>query len=156
MIRRAEVKDVEGINKLLFQVHKVHSDGRPDFFIPGQKKYTDEELIDVIKNNETPVFIYLDDSGNILGHAFCIYEISEGNHSVYPRKTLYIDDICVDGNARRQGIASKLYDYVIGFAKANDFDAVTLNVWALNPGAQAFYESRGMNVLKTMMEQRLK
>ena len=39
-IRRAEEKDIPQIEELLYQVHKVHSDKRPDLFIPGSKKYT--------------------------------------------------------------------------------------------------------------------
>ncbi len=36
----------------------------------GQKKYTDDELLKIIKNESTPVFVY-DDEG-ILGYVFCI------------------------------------------------------------------------------------
>lgn len=36
-IRRAEEKDIPQIEELLYQVHKVHSDKRPDLFIPGSK-----------------------------------------------------------------------------------------------------------------------
>ena len=43
-IRKAEKKDIPQIETLLFQVAKVHSDGRPDLFQSGQKKYTTEEL----------------------------------------------------------------------------------------------------------------
>ena len=43
-IRRAEEKDILQIEELLYQVHKVHSDKRPDLFIPGSKKYTTNEL----------------------------------------------------------------------------------------------------------------
>ena len=43
-IRRAIEKDVDDINELLYQVHKVHSDGRPDIFKEGCKKYTTKEL----------------------------------------------------------------------------------------------------------------
>ena len=37
-IRRAEVGDIPALDKLLYQVHKVHSDARPDIFRPGAKK----------------------------------------------------------------------------------------------------------------------
>ena len=42
-IRRAELKDMAGINKLLNQVLMVHHNGRPDLFKANVKKYTDEE-----------------------------------------------------------------------------------------------------------------
>lgn len=44
IIRRAQEKDIPQLDKLLFQVNKVHSDGRPDLFKAGAKKYSDDEL----------------------------------------------------------------------------------------------------------------
>ena len=38
VIRRAEEKDLQKVDELLFQVNKVHSDARPDLFKPGAKK----------------------------------------------------------------------------------------------------------------------
>ena len=43
IIRFAEEKDIEQINKLLVQVNSIHHRGRPDLFKSGKKKYTDEE-----------------------------------------------------------------------------------------------------------------
>lgn len=36
-IRRAGAKDIPALDKLLYQVCKVHSDARPDLFKPGAK-----------------------------------------------------------------------------------------------------------------------
>ncbi len=156
MIRRAEEKDIERINALLYQVCNVHAEGRPDIFIRGGKKYTDDELKVILKDDSRPVFVYSDEDGIVQGYAFCIYETGGHANAQYPRKVLYIDDICVDESMRRKGIASALYEYVLETAKESECDSVTLNVWKTNKGAQAFYESRGMQPLKTMMEQRLK
>lgn len=38
MIRLAGIRDIKGINRLLLQVQKVHSDIRPDLFKDGGKK----------------------------------------------------------------------------------------------------------------------
>lgn len=38
IIRRAAKGDMKRIDELLFQVHKVHSDARPDIFRKGAKK----------------------------------------------------------------------------------------------------------------------
>lgn len=153
MIRRAKENDIERIIHLLYQVHKVHADGRPDIFIQGQKKYNEEDLVAIIKDDERPIFVYTEtEDGPVLGYAFCIYDITEGNHSMRPRRVLYIDDICVDEMQRRKGIAAALYDHVVEYAKEQKFDSITLNVWELNKDAAAFYQSRGMKPLKTVME----
>jgi hypothetical protein len=50
-IRRAENKDMVGINKLLHQVLMVHHKGRPDLFKANVKKYTDAELQEIIEDD---------------------------------------------------------------------------------------------------------
>ena len=38
LIRRAQESDLEGINRLLIQVLKIHHKGRPDLFQEGDRK----------------------------------------------------------------------------------------------------------------------
>ena len=76
----------------------------------------------------------------------------ENDHVLTDIKTLYIDDICVDENARRQHVGKRLYAAVLAYARETGCYNVTLNVWTCNPGAQAFYESCGMKPQKTGME----
>lgn len=150
-IRRAENKDIPQLDKLLFQVNKVHSDARPDLFKPGAKKYTDEELKAILANDETPVFAAVDENENILGYAFCVFE-SVHSGAMQNKKTLYIDDLCVDEVCRGQHVGTKLYEYVLDFAKREGCYNVTLNVWALNESARKFYEKCGLAVQKIGME----
>lgn len=150
-IRRAEERDIGRINDLLFQVAKVHSNGRPDIFKSGSKKYTDEELLEIIKNDSTPVFVADDDTG-VCGYAFCIYEITSDSNLLCDMKTLYIDDLCVDENMRGKHIGTLIYEYVLKQAKKNNAYRVTLNVWNFNSSAMHFYEKCGLSPLKTVME----
>ena len=46
----------------------------------------------------------------------------------------------------------ELYEYACTYAKALGCYNLTLNVWALNDGAQHFYEKMGMKVQKIGME----
>lgn len=154
MIRRAINKDIDRLNALLYQVQQLHADGRPDIFKSGAKKYTTAELETIIADDNTPIFVYEED-GVVMGYAFCIYQYTSENEQVYERKVLYIDDLCVDEEYRRKHIGEKLYEYVLQTAKENGCDSVTLNVWTVNPAAQAFYEKMGMQPLKTTMETRL-
>ena len=154
-IRRADERDVAGINKLLYQVHRIHAEGRPDIFRLGNKKYNDEELCAILACDTTPIFVAVDDEEKVLGYAFCIYEETKGNPSLMDRKTVYIDDLCVDATARGQHIGTALYDYVKDEAKKEGCSAVTLNVWCLNEGAMRFYEKCGMKPLKVVMEDTL-
>ena len=151
-IRKANERDIVGINALLYQVHRIHAEGRPDIFRLGNKKYNDDELRAIISNNTTPIFVAVNEEEKVLGYAFCIYQETKGNPSLCDRKTVYIDDLCVDATERGQHIGTALYDYVKEQAKSEGCSAVTLNVWFLNEGAMRFYEKCGMKPLKVVME----
>ena len=152
MIRRAADRDLPAVNELLKQVLTVHADGRPDIFVPHTKKYTDEELLSLFRDDSRPVFVYTDENDRVWGHAFCVLEETRGVSNMRDRKRLYIDDICVDEAHRGQRIASALYEHVRAFAREQGCYHVTLNVWECNPGARAFYEAMGMKPMKTVME----
>ena len=143
-IRRAEEKDMDGINKLLLQVLMVHHNGRPDLFKSHTKKYTDEELKAIIADDNTPIFVSVDDNGQVLGYAFCIFKQFKNDNILTDIKTLYIDDLCVDETVRGQHIGTKLYEYVLQFAKESGCYNLTLNVWSLNESAMKFYEKCGL------------
>ena len=149
-IRRATLTDIDGINKLLYEVHKVHSDKRPDLFKVGSKKYTNEELAKIIVDDNRPIFVYVDND-DILGYAFCVF-IKNNSNSLTDILTLYIDDLCVDENARGKNVGTSLYNYVLQFAKDAGCYNVTLNVWACNNSALKFYEKCGLSVQKIGME----
>lgn len=155
LIRRAQKKDIERVKELLFQVNNVHAEGRPDLFKKGGIKYTDEELISIFGNDESPVYVYLDDEDYLCGYGFCVYEQVKDSSNMQDMKTCYIDDICIDADKRKQGIGEKIYRHILKCAKEDGCNRVTLNVWACNPGAVKFYEKMGLVPLKTMMEQKL-
>ena len=152
IIRRAKNEDLAGLNKLLQQVLMVHHNGRPDLFKPNAKKYTDEEIFQIIANDETPIFVAMDDKEEVLGYAFCVFKQFVNNEIMTDIKTLYIDDLCVDEEKRGMHIGKQLYEYVLDFAKANGCYNVTLNVWSCNESAMKFYEKCGLVPQKVGME----
>lgn len=151
-IRRASISDMSGINKLLNQVLMVHHNGRPDLFKANVKKYTDEELTDIIKDDSKPIFVAVDENEEVLGYAFCVFQQHINNNILTDIKTLYIDDLCVDEEKRGMHIGKTLYDYVVEFAKNENCYNITLNVWSCNESAMKFYESCGLVPQKVGME----
>ena len=150
MIRRAEIKDISGIISLLHQVNMVHHVLRPDLFKPYTTKYNEQELEALIGDDNKPIFVF--DNGEVLGHAFCMITEVKGDKLLQDIKTLYIDDICVDENARGKHIGKALYEYVRDYAQSIGCNNITLNVWDGNDAALSFYRNMGMKVQKTTME----
>ncbi len=149
--RRAKERDIPAIMELLKQVNRVHYDGRPDLFKPATK-YTEEELRDILKNDQTPVFVCTDEEDHVLGHGFCILQRPENTRLLNDLLTLYVDDICVDEGAQGRHVGKTIYEGIVAYARQCGCYNVTLNVWSCNPGAMKFYESLGLVPYKTGME----
>ena len=156
MVRRARKEDIARILELLIQVDMVHHNGRPDLFKGPATKYGADELEEIIKNDDTPVFVCVNEEGTVMGHAFCMHKQITDDRVLTDVRTLYIDDICVDEAFRGHGVGRALYDHVIEYARSLDFYNVTLNVWSCNPGAVKFYETMGLKPQKIGMEKVLK
>lgn len=150
-IRRAEKRDIEKIKDLLNQVLMVHHKIRPDLFKANCRKYTDEELFEIIKDDHRPIFVAEDEEG-VLGYAFLAVIQHVNDNILTDIKTLYIDDLCVDENIRGKHIGKKLYEYVLEYAKEIGCYNVTLNVWQGNDSAFGFYEKCGFRPQKLGME----
>ena len=161
MIRKANKEDIQRIIELLHQVNMVHHVLRPDLFKPHTTKYNEQELETMLNDDCKPIFVSddgtqtsgtLSSQRKVLGYAFC--QVSEilNNQLLEDIKTLYIDDICVDENARGKHVGKALYEYVRDYAKSIGCNNITLNVWEGNEPALRFYRSMGMQVQKTTME----
>ena len=111
MIRKAEKRDIPSIISLLHQVNMVHHVLRPDLFKPNTTKYNEQDLEALIGDDSKPIFVF--DDGTILGHAFCMVTEVRDDILLQDIKTLYIDDICVDENARGKHVGKALYEYCL-------------------------------------------
>ena len=151
-IKRADTRHLSGLNSLLLQVLTVHHNGRPDLFKGNTRKYTDEQLVEMLMDDSNPIFVAVDENEKVLGYAFCKFIQHLNDNILTDIKTLYIDDLCVDENCRGQHVGKQVYDYVIDFAKKSGCYNVTLNVWSLNEGAKKFYEKCGLVPQKIGME----
>ncbi len=151
IIRPAFESDIPRLEDLLFQVHGLHAEGRPDLFIHGCKKYNTDQLRGILADTEnTPVFAAIL-NGELAGYCFCIRQVQTAD-SMQKITTLYIDDLCVDAGLRGKGIGKMLYDHAVAYARKKGYYNLTLNVWSCNPSAVRFYEKCGLSVQKIGME----
>ena len=146
----AKTEDIPRIMELLKVVHKVHSDARPDIFVPGTTKYSAAQVQEILTNPALPVIVARD-NGVVVGYAMCKlltpeYLRGERTHS------LYIDDICVDAACRGKGVGGKLCNAAKQYAREHNCYNITLNVWELNEGAKKFYQRMGLVPLRTTLE----
>ena len=154
-VRRAQESDIPDILELLKQVNRVHYEGRPDLFKP-ETKYGAKELAAILRDEGTPVFVFEEEDGRVLGHGFCVLQRPENSRLFHDVFTLYIDDICVDEQARGRHVGEAIYRHILAFAESKGCKRVTLHVWSCHPGAIRFYEKMGLVPYKIGMEKLLK
>ena len=154
-IRRAEKKDTDRVIHLLEQVLEIHAKIRPDIFIPGTTKYTEQELLEIFSDENTPVYVAVDEDDSVVGYAFCVLKNKMATNNIRAMKTFYIDDLCVDEDRRGEHIGEMLYHHVEEEAKRLGCGSITLNVWEGNDSARRFYERLGLKPRNTTMESRL-
>ncbi len=151
-IRRAQEKDIPVLLGLLNQVLEIHAGIRPDIFIPGTTKYTENELSEMLKDDSKPVYVAADEDDRCVGYAFCQKREQPFSNNMVPFTSLFIDDLCVDQRARGRHVGEALFEHVKQEAKQMGCYEVTLNVWAGNTSAEKFYEKMGMKTKERQME----
>lgn len=117
----ATLADIEAIAAL--EARSFHSPWRREFF--------ESELIAGGRYN----VVIKDLDGQLYGYLFAMYFIDE----------MHINKIAVEEGIRRQGIATRLMDACIDFAKQNRVTMLSLEVRQTNSGAQDFYKSLNFN-----------
>lgn len=151
VIRFARKEDIPALIRLLRQVGRVHYEGRPDIFRPDAQKYDAQSLENLLQAADRPVLVAaMDDM--VVGYAFLLVEDHQFDPVLQARRTVYIDDLCVDEAHRGEGIGKALYNAALNFAKEQGAYNVTLNVWAKNENALTFYEKMGLKPQKYGME----
>lgn len=155
-IRRASEKDIPRLYVLLEQVLQIHAGIRPDIFIPGTTKYTDDELREMVRDDENPIYVAADERDVCVGYAFCQLREQPFSNNMVPFRSLFIDDLCVDEKTRGQHVGESLFAFVKEEAKRLGCYEVQLNVWEGNTAAEKFYEKMGMKTKERRMEYILK
>lgn len=150
MLRR---EDYPQVLRIFRQLHKIHSDLRPDYYYASDIPITEERYVMLLE--EGMQILGAMDGETLAGMCFYQWMPNNSNSLVKPRKTILLDDICVDVAYRRQGVGEMLCRKAIEIAKAENADAVELGVWAENLPAVALYRKMGFAPRTMRMELRL-
>ena len=150
--RRADKNDIPRLLEILSQVLEVHAKIRPDLFVPGTTKYSAQDLEPMVVDDQNPIYVAVNEEGVVAGYTFCQLQEPPFTSTMIPRKSLFIDDFCVDEVFRGQHVGEQLFEYVKQEAVRLGCYEVTLNVWAGNDGAERFYERMGLTTKERMME----
>lgn len=153
IIRIISEKDYEGIKKLVFQVHKLHLENRPDAF--NDVDPFDKTYFDFIVNDEKTIALVSEKDDDIIG--FCLVTLRDPSENpiLKVRNVAFVEDLCVDNQCRKMGIGKALMEEMERQCKARGADVIELTVWSFNGHAINFYENLGMLPRSITMEKHL-
>ena len=154
VVRKAVRADLEAVNAIRAQVHRLHADGRPDVFAPEFGDALAGLLYEMFDDETRRVVVAAQD-GAVVG--FAVLELIDSPASPYkvPRRFLRVSELGVDEAHRRQGVGSGLFTFIRSFAAAQGFDVVELDMWEFNQDALRFYEAQGFTTYRRYMMCRL-
>lgn len=147
MIKDLTIKDYEAVKNIISELHKMHVQNRPDFYLENKCPITVKEYKSLLKNKEK-ISISFVVNNKIAG--ICLATIKNRIE-----KSIYIDDIFVLSEYRCQGIATKLFEQIKEISKDIGAKRIDLTVWQFNKSAFDFYKSLGMKEQRTVLETRL-
>lgn len=151
IIRKAETEDYNEIDLLMRQLHKIHVSGRPDLYIDMEHPYSFNEFENLVKNENVISYVAEEDHAVV---GFCVMTMRNKSNMVEMR-TAYLDDMVVDSNYQRKGIAKKLFKTVEAEAKRLGAKRLDLMVWEFNKIAIELYKSLGMKPQRYIFEKNL-
>ena len=141
-IRKMEINDYKQVHNLIEQVHDLHLKHRADIY--RDKDPISFEDFSQFVNDSNYVCYVAEKDKNIVGEVIAVKKEIKEEKVFKHRVVIFIEDICVDVEYRRQGIGKTLYEKVLLYAKDNNIDSIELVVWSFNNDAIRFYEELKM------------
>ncbi len=147
-IRLAEEQDYGAVERIMRQVHRLHVEWRPDIYVDREPVLPYDMYLAHLEERQ---IIVADVDGETVGLLIYLERHISGG-PMRERKVLYVDSMAVEEQYRGQGIGHKLFDYVLGLCREQQFDGLELQVNARNAKARAMYEKYGFTEKSINME----
>lgn len=154
VVRSATEADIPDLLRLFVQSAAYHSQQAPYFFRLPPDDWIREFFIGHLNNPKVTLLVALIDS-QIVGEIRAELKNTPNIPLIKPMATLQVEELVVDDNHRRCGVATVLMQKVEDLAKALSVSQVTLNVWNFNESAKALYHRLGYGVQRSLMKKDL-
>ena len=150
-IRQANKNDITQMVPLLDEVSKLHIEKRPDVFKTRAYEEIKSNLEEMIQD-ESNIILIAEDKQVAVGVIICKVREINDHTNLKNIKVLWINEICVKQEYRRNGIGRSLIEKAKEIAKENNCLRLELNCWELNEEAMKFYENQGLTTQRRVME----
>jgi GNAT superfamily N-acetyltransferase len=142
VVREALPSDVDTLGALAAQLQEQHVASRPEMFKPPNMDEIGAWFRQLLEKPLVTIWVAAVD-GTIRGYLITIIsELSEGPFN-FPRTWMQLDQIAVQKEHRRQGIARALVENALTYARTRGVADVELASWSFNQEAHRAFASLG-------------
>jgi diamine N-acetyltransferase len=142
-VRRATNADADVIAALNAEVQDLHANALPGWFKPaGPQTFPSEQAAALIAMPSSIVFLAERDAIPV-GYAYAEVVAQPETAWRYAQSIVYVHQIGVRAEQRRQGIGAALLGAIRAEAERLGVTTVALDVWTFNEAARAFFRRQG-------------
>lgn len=151
-IRRLTLQDYDQLFHLYQQLDAMHIHARPDYFVHREDLYPKDTYLHNLEYPGCVDFGVFEDD-KLIGFAGATLWNESG--MVKGLKTVCLDNIYVQPEYRRRGIAARLFAEIEAWAREQGAVRLDLHTWEFNQGAIALYREMGMVPQRYVFEKKL-
>ena len=146
IVRPATPADDAAIAAIALEAHAVHADALPHVFQPVSPSVMTPTDVAALRDAADRIVLVAERDGAVLGYAHAEVQHAPANAFKRASATLHVHAMATAERARRTGVGSALLRAVREEATRRGLDGVSLEVYAFNERARAFYEREGYAV----------
>jgi GNAT superfamily N-acetyltransferase len=154
-VRLATLDDAGTIERQTSSLERLHNEALPMIFKPPSADLFPPEKLAALIQDPNCIVAVAETGGKVVGHIYGEVVTRAEDEFHQADSYLYINQIGVDGDARRQGAGTALVAFVRDWARAFGLKALQLDHWAFNAHARDFFEACGFSPMKVTMRQAL-
>lgn len=146
VIREATLADQDRLELLYAEIDTLHHEALPELFRSHEEIVRPSTfLADRLADDTMRVFM-AEVNGRLVG--MILLKIRSEEHPIkYSQYYLHISTLIVAADFQGQGVAQRLMDTAVTFARERGLSQLRLNVYDFNQRAIAFYEKEGFTTL---------
>jgi ribosomal protein S18 acetylase RimI-like enzyme len=152
VVRFATLDDVSSLAHLTSTVQQLHATALPHIFkAPDLGAIAADFRVRILGNPQSRVLV-VDMDGELAACAVVQFMERPENTFTYALRWLHIDQIGVKPSHQRRGLGHMLLESAAALARSEGITRVTLDTWAFNRQAQAFFKKNDFEIFNYRLE----
>jgi diamine N-acetyltransferase len=152
-VRLATLDDAGVIGRQTSSIQQLHNEALPMVFKPPSEDLFPPEKLAALIQNPGSIVAVAETGGKVVGHVYGEVITRAEDEFARADSYLYIYQICVDDDARRQGAGTALIAFARDWARSVGLTALRLDHWAFNARARDFFEACEFSAMTVKMRQ---